>query len=36
VSFFVVPNTSGSLVISQSPAAGATVSYGDTITLFVA
>jgi eukaryotic-like serine/threonine-protein kinase len=36
VSFFEVPNTSKSTVISQSPAAGATVHAGDTITLFVA
>jgi serine/threonine-protein kinase len=36
VSFFNVPNTSQTTVISQSPAAGTTVHAGDTITLFVA
>jgi eukaryotic-like serine/threonine-protein kinase len=36
VSFFMVPNTAGTLVISQSPAPGVTVSYGDSVTLFVA
>jgi serine/threonine-protein kinase len=36
VSFFVVPNTTGSLVISQSPAPNVTVSYGAGITLFIA
>ena len=36
VSFFVVPNTTGSLVISQSPAPGITVSAGDGVTLYVA
>jgi eukaryotic-like serine/threonine-protein kinase len=36
VSFFYVPNTPGTTVISQNPDAGATVRYGDTITLFVA
>lgn len=36
VSYFKVPNTPQTTVISQNPAAGATVSYGDTITLFVA
>jgi serine/threonine-protein kinase len=36
VSFFDVPNTPQTTVISQNPAAGATVHAGDTITLFVA
>jgi len=36
VSFFVVPNTTGSLVISQTPAPNVTVSYGDGVTLFIA
>jgi beta-lactam-binding protein with PASTA domain len=36
VSFFYVPNTPGTTVISQNPDGGATVRYGDTITLFVA
>ena len=36
VSFFVVPNTTGSLVISQTPAPGITVSAGDGVTLYVA
>jgi beta-lactam-binding protein with PASTA domain len=36
VSFFVVPNTAGSLVISQTPAPNVTVSYGDGVTLFIA
>jgi serine/threonine-protein kinase len=36
VSFFEVPNTAQTTVISQSPAAGTTVHAGDTITLFVA
>jgi serine/threonine-protein kinase len=36
VSFFNVPNTAQTTVISQNPAAGATVHAGDTITLFVA
>jgi serine/threonine-protein kinase len=36
VTFFEVPNTSQTTVISQSPASGTTVHAGDTITLFVA
>jgi serine/threonine-protein kinase len=36
VSFFDVPNTPQTTVISQNPAAGATVHAGDSITLFVA
>lgn len=36
VDYFYVPNTPQTIVISQTPAAGTTVSYGDTITLFVA
>ncbi len=36
VSFFIVPNTTGSLVISQSPPPGTTVSAGDGVTLYVA
>ena len=36
VSYFEVPNTPQTTVISQNPAAGSTVRYGDTITLFVA
>jgi serine/threonine-protein kinase len=36
VSFFNVPNTPQTTVISQNPAAGTTVHAGDTITLFVA
>ena len=36
VSFFVVPNTTGSVVISQSPAPNVTVSFGDGVTLYVA
>jgi serine/threonine-protein kinase len=36
VSFFDVPNTPQTTVISQNPAAGTTVHAGDTITLFVA
>jgi serine/threonine-protein kinase len=36
VSYFRVPNTPQTMVISQNPAAGSTVRYGDTITLFVA
>jgi serine/threonine-protein kinase len=36
VSFFVVPNTAGSLVISQTPAPNVTVTYGDGVTLFIA
>ncbi len=36
VEFFYVPNTPQTVVISQNPAAGATVHAGDTITLFVA
>jgi len=36
VEFFYVPNTPQTVVISQNPAAGATVHAGDTITLFIA
>ncbi len=36
VSFFVVPNTSGSLVISQTPVPNVTVTFGDGVTLYVA
>jgi serine/threonine-protein kinase len=36
VSFFYVPGTPQTVVISQQPAPGSTVSSGDTITLFVA
>ena len=36
VSFFEVPNTPQTTVISQNPAAGTTVHAGDSITLFVA
>jgi serine/threonine-protein kinase len=36
VSFFYVPNTPHTTVISQDPAAGETVRYGDTLVLFVA
>ncbi len=36
VTYFRVPNTAQTTVISQTPAAGTTVRYGDTITLFVA
>jgi serine/threonine-protein kinase len=36
VTYFRVPNTPQTTVISQNPAAGTTVRYGDTITLFVA
>jgi serine/threonine-protein kinase len=36
VSFFYVPNTPHTVVISQQPAAGSTVTVGDTVTLFVA
>jgi serine/threonine-protein kinase len=36
VSFFLVPNTEQTVVISQTPEAGTTVRYGDTITLYVA
>jgi eukaryotic-like serine/threonine-protein kinase len=36
VTFFDVPNTPQTTVISQNPAAGTTVHAGDTITLFVA
>ena len=36
ISFFNVPNTPHTVVISQTPAAGSTVHAGDTITLFVA
>jgi serine/threonine-protein kinase len=36
VSFFYVPGTSGTTVISQVPGVGTTVHYGDTIELFVA
>jgi eukaryotic-like serine/threonine-protein kinase len=36
VSFFIIPNTQGVTVISQSPGAGSTVTYGDTITLYLA
>jgi eukaryotic-like serine/threonine-protein kinase len=36
ISWFVLPSTSGTTVITQSPAPGTTVSYGDTVTLYVA
>jgi serine/threonine-protein kinase len=36
VSYFYVPNTPQTTVISQDPEAGATVIYGDTLMLFVA
>jgi beta-lactam-binding protein with PASTA domain len=36
VSFFYVPNTPHRTVISQDPAAGETVHFGDTLVLFVA
>ena len=36
VSFFIIPNTQGATVITQSPGAGSTVTYGDTITLYLA
>src|SRR5436190_4717978 len=36
VSFFNIPGTSATHVISQTPAPGTTVRYGDTVTLFVA
>jgi len=36
VSFFNVPGTPQTTVISQVPTAGSTVRYGDTIKLFVA
>lgn len=35
-SFFVVPNTTGSAVISQSPVPGVEVSSGDGVTLYIA
>ena len=36
VSWFVLPGTQGATVITQSPTVGATVTYGDTITLYLA
>jgi len=36
VSFFNIPGTSATHVISQTPTPGTTVRYGDTVTLFVA
>jgi serine/threonine-protein kinase len=36
VSFFNIPGTSATHVISQTPTPGSTVRYGDTVTLFVA
>jgi beta-lactam-binding protein with PASTA domain/tRNA A-37 threonylcarbamoyl transferase component Bud32 len=36
VAISVVPGTPGTIIISQVPAAGTTVRYGDTITLFAA
>jgi eukaryotic-like serine/threonine-protein kinase len=36
ISWFVLPSTEGTTVITQSPAPGTTVSYGDTVTLYVA
>jgi serine/threonine-protein kinase len=36
ISWFVLPSTPGTTVITQSPAPGTTVSYGDTVTLYVA
>ena len=36
VSFFNIPGTSATHVISQTPTPGGTVRYGDTVTLFVA
>jgi serine/threonine-protein kinase len=35
VAFSTVPNTPGTIVFSQSPGVGATVTYGDTITLYL-
>jgi beta-lactam-binding protein with PASTA domain len=35
LNFQVVPNTSGAVVLSQTPGAGTTVRYGDTITLYL-
>jgi beta-lactam-binding protein with PASTA domain len=35
VVFSTIPNTSGTIVFSQSPGAGSTVTYGDTITLYL-
>ncbi len=36
VSWFIVPGSSGALVIGQNPGAGGTVTYGDTIVLYLA
>ena len=35
VAFSTVPNTSGTIVFSQNPGVGATVTYGDTVTLYL-
>jgi eukaryotic-like serine/threonine-protein kinase len=36
VSWFIVPGSSGSIVLGQNPTAGTTVRYGDTIVLYLA
>jgi serine/threonine-protein kinase len=36
VSWFIVPGSSGALVIGQNPGSGNTVTYGDTIVLYLA